>query len=98
MSRVSRVNLEKLRSFTSKTGLYSWEEREGRVTVTFSSVALEEVLGENAEIKISGFKEGEDLVVDRVVIVRGGQREEVDPKVLEGWLRYIEQSEKRGVT
>jgi len=90
---VIKVNIDKLKIFTSKSGLYSWDETGNRVTVTFSSMVLEEVLGENAEIRIVGSKEGGDLVVEKVVVSRGGIREEVDPKTLEGWFRYIEQSE-----
>ncbi|PLJ78003.1 hypothetical protein [Infirmifilum sp. SLHALR2] len=88
------VSLEKLLSFTRRSGLYSIEESGDRVTITFSSVVLEEVLGENAEIVVSGRVVGGNLDVDRVAVGRGGVREEVDPKVLEGWLKYIELTER----
>ncbi|AKG38688.1 MAG: hypothetical protein ACP5II_02710 [Infirmifilum sp.] len=88
------ITKEKLLSFTSKSGLYSVEESGGRLTLKFSSVILEEVLGEYSEITISGRVLGEKIDIDKVVILRPGYREEVDPGVLEGWLRYIEQTEK----
>lgn len=88
-----RVNIDKLRMFTSKAGLYSWDESGEKVIVAFSSLSLEEVLGENAEIRIIGSKEGSDLVVEKVILSRGSVREDVDPKTLEGWFKYIEQSE-----
>lgn len=88
-----RVNREKLLSFARRSGLYTVEESGDRITLTFSSVVLEEVLGDNAEIVISGRRVGDDVEVERVVVGRAGIREEVDPSVLEGWLRYIEQTE-----
>ncbi|QOJ79356.1 hypothetical protein IG193_02525 [Infirmifilum lucidum] len=89
------INKEKLFSFTRHSGLYSVEESGDRVTITFSSVVLEELLGENTEIVVSGRVVGENVDIDRVFIGRAGVREEVDPKVLEGWLKYIESTERR---
>ncbi len=89
------VSKEKLLSFTKHSGLYSVEESGDRVTIVFSSVVLEELLGENAEIVVSGRVVGENVDIDRVVIGRAGVREEVDPKVLEGWLKYIESTERK---
>lgn len=88
------VSKEKLLSFTSRSGLYSVEESGGRLTITFSSPALEEVLGEHSEIIISGRDLGENVDIDKVIIGRAGSSEEIDPKVMEGWLRYIDQTER----
>lgn len=88
------VNKSKLLSFTNRSGLYVVKESGDRLTLTFSSVVLEEVLGEYSEITISGRVLGENVDIDKVVVRRAGTSEEVDPRVIEGWLRYIEQTEK----
>ncbi len=83
----------KLFSFLSRSGLYSVEEREGRLVISFSSLDLEGVLGGYAEITIEGREEGGKVHLQRVTVVRNGRREEVSVEALEGWLEYIERTE-----
>ncbi|MFZ8854578.1 MAG: hypothetical protein ACO2OQ_00235 [Thermofilaceae archaeon] len=87
------VTKSKLLSFLSRSGLYSVEEREGRLVISFSSIDLEGVLGGYAEITIEGKEEGDRIHLQRVTVVRNGRREEVSVEALEGWLEYIERTE-----
>jgi len=87
------VTKTKLFSFLSRSGLYSVEEREGRLVISFSSLDLEGVLGGYAEITIEGREEGGKVHLQRVTVVRNGRREEVSVEALEGWLEYIERTE-----
>uniref|UniRef100_A0A7C3WJB1 Uncharacterized protein n=1 Tax=Thermofilum pendens TaxID=2269 RepID=A0A7C3WJB1_THEPE len=87
------VTKSKLFSFLSRSGLYSVEEREGRLVISFSSLDLEGVLGGYAEITIEGREEGGKVYLQRVAVVRNGWREEVSVEALEGWLEYIERTE-----
>jgi hypothetical protein len=87
------VTKSKLLSFLSRSGLYSVEEREGRLVISFSSIDLEGVLGGYAEITIEGREEGGRIHLQRVTVVRNGRREEVSVEALEGWLEYIERTE-----
>uniref|UniRef100_A0A7J3X761 Uncharacterized protein n=1 Tax=Thermofilum pendens TaxID=2269 RepID=A0A7J3X761_THEPE len=88
------VTKSKLFSFLSRSGLYSVEEREGRLVISFSSLDLEGILGGYAEITIEGREEGGKVHLQRVTVVRNGRSEEVNVEALEGWLEYIEMTER----
>ncbi|MEM0267404.1 MAG: hypothetical protein QXT33_03625 [Thermofilum sp.] len=87
------VSRAKLYSFLRSVGLYEATEREGVVTIRFSSMDLEGAIGGVAEIVITGLVKGERVEVARVVIVKNGASEDVAPEVLGGWLNYIERYE-----
>ncbi len=87
------VSRRKLLSFLGASGLYDVAEREGLVTIRFSSLDLEEALGGVTEIVITGRVRGDRVEMERVVVVRNGSLEEVSPEVLQGWLCYIERFE-----
>lgn len=87
------VSRAKLLSFLTRCGLYEVSEKEGLVTIRYSSMDLEGAIGGVAEIVITGRVKGERVEVLKVVVARNGTLEEVPPEVLKGWLSYIERYE-----
>lgn len=87
------VSKEKLMRFLDENDQYRYEVSGSYLKIIYTSEALAERFGGNAEIVILGKMTNENVLIERAFLVRGGVYEEVEVDLLNTWLKFVESLE-----